>query len=97
VAELGLQAQILKIELLDSTFRYDLPRFDQTLTPIGECGIEVVLRKRPLDEIRDRGWRPKAVEVPREIRIYLNQYRDDVRTLKQANVGAPPFMNDGPV
>jgi SAM-dependent methyltransferase len=66
VPELGPQAQIIKIELLDSTFRYALLRFDQTLTPVGECGIEVVLRKRPPDEVRDRG-RPKAEEIPREL------------------------------
>ena len=40
-----------KIELLDATFRYNLnqitkiPRFDQTITPIGECAIEFVLKK----------------------------------------------------
>ena len=45
--------EIKKIELLDSTFRYDLnrflnkSRFDQTLTPIGECAIEFVLKKLP--------------------------------------------------
>jgi len=43
--------EILKIELLDSTYRYSInnltnARFDQTLTPIGECAIEFVLRKK---------------------------------------------------
>jgi SAM-dependent methyltransferase len=43
--------EIKKIELLDATFRYDFnryiqkPRFDQTLTPIGECSIEFVIKK----------------------------------------------------
>lgn len=43
--------EIKKIELLDATFRYDLnkyikkPRFDQTLTPVGECAIEFVVKK----------------------------------------------------
>ena len=42
---------ILKIELLDSTYRYTINsllsnRFDQTLTPIGECAIEFILRKK---------------------------------------------------
>ena len=43
--------EIKKIELLDATFRYDYnryiqkPRFDQTLTPIGECSIEFVIKK----------------------------------------------------
>ncbi len=49
-------AQIIKIELLDATFRYDLQRFDQTLTPVGECAIEFIMRKLPQEEI-DRGGR----------------------------------------
>jgi SAM-dependent methyltransferase len=42
---------VLKIELLDATYRYQItqlgadPRFDQTMTPIGESAIEFVLRK----------------------------------------------------
>ena len=45
--------EVKKIELLDATFRYDLnrhiqkSRFDQTLTPIGECAIEFILKKLP--------------------------------------------------
>jgi SAM-dependent methyltransferase len=43
--------QIKKLELLDATYRYDLNkainqhRFDQTLTPIGECAIEFIIKK----------------------------------------------------
>ncbi len=43
--------EIKKIELLDATYRYDfnrfvqVPRFDQTLTPIGECAIEFIIKK----------------------------------------------------
>ena len=46
-----LPIEIKKIELLDATFRYNFEqitkesRFDQTTTPIGECGIEFVLKK----------------------------------------------------
>jgi SAM-dependent methyltransferase len=97
VAGLGPEAEVVKLELLDSTHRYELPRYDQTLTPIGECGIEVVLRKRTPDEVRNGGRRPATGEVPSEIRIHLNQYRDDMTTLKNANAVAPPFTNDRPV
>lgn len=44
--------EILKIELLNATFRYHIgqfvgdARFDQTTTAIGECAIEFVLKKR---------------------------------------------------
>ncbi|WP_269604506.1 methyltransferase domain-containing protein [Prochlorococcus marinus] len=47
----SLPIEIKKIELLDATFRYNLnqkiniPRFDQSMTPIGECAIEFVLKK----------------------------------------------------
>jgi ubiquinone/menaquinone biosynthesis C-methylase UbiE len=44
-------AQVIKVELMDATFRYNLHRFDQTLTPVGECAIEFVMRKLPQNEI----------------------------------------------
>ena len=56
---LGEGTDIQKIERLTASFRYDLPRFDQTLTPIGECGIEIVVRKRTFEEIQFGGRRPK--------------------------------------
>ncbi len=56
--EFSSQAQILKLELLDATYRYQLKRFDQTLTPVAECGIEFVMRKLPLDELTKRGRFP---------------------------------------
>ncbi len=40
---------ILKIELLDATYRYQLKnidRYDQTITPIGESAIEFIVRKK---------------------------------------------------
>jgi len=42
------QVEVLKIERLDATFRFNSEpgsRFDQTMTPVGECAIEVVLEK----------------------------------------------------
>lgn len=56
LAELSERAQIIKIEQLDATFRYGLPRGDQTMTMIGECAIEFVLRKWLPDEL-SRGGR----------------------------------------
>jgi SAM-dependent methyltransferase len=40
------QVDILKIELLDNGFFYGAQRFDQTLTVLGECAIEIILRRR---------------------------------------------------
>jgi SAM-dependent methyltransferase len=96
VAELGESADPVRIELLDATYRYELPRYDQTLTPIGECGIEMVVRKRTNEEVLQGGrLPPNTVAVPREVRIHLNQYRDDLATLKSVNAGRAPFQNDG--
>jgi len=57
---LGNAAQVLKVELLDATFRYGLPRFDQTLTPVGESAIEFVLRKRTDPELDSGGRLPDS-------------------------------------
>jgi SAM-dependent methyltransferase len=59
LAQLGPAADVRKIECLDSTYLYGLPRFDQTLTPIGEAGVEFVVRKRPTDEVERGGRLPR--------------------------------------
>lgn len=97
VKSLGPAAAIEKIELLDETYRFGLPRYDQTSTPVGECAIEVVIRKRPAEEVAEAGRRPQQAQPDRETRIHLNQYRDDKSTLRNANTGAKPFENDGDI
>ncbi len=59
VAEFADQAQTLKVELLDASFRFDLLRTDQTLTPVGECALEFILRKRSSEERIQKGRLPK--------------------------------------
>lgn len=56
--ELPENISVVKIELLDDTYRYQLPKFDQTLTPIGECAIEFILRKQPEAEVKRGGRIP---------------------------------------
>ncbi len=97
VAAISDVAEPLKIEVLDATFRTSLPRYDQTLSPIGECSIEVILRRRTAVEIAERGRLPRSPNVPEQMRIHLNQYRDDIKTLKKANAAAPPFENSDPL
>jgi hypothetical protein len=85
----------VRIEQLLATYRFDLPRFDQTLTPLGECGIELVVRKRPPSEVADKGrWRRPIDQPDREMRLHFNQYRDDMAAMKTGNSDKPPFMND---
>ena len=91
----GASAELLSIEVLTATYRYDLPRYDQTLTPVGECGIEFVLRKRTEEEILSGGPRPTHLAQPsRELRTHLNQYRNDRHALLEANRRTPPFTDD---
>jgi SAM-dependent methyltransferase len=97
VRTLGGAAEVVKIELLSATYRYNLPRYDQTLTPVGECGIEVIIRKRHENEISTKGRLPGQPELTREMKIHLNQYRDDQKAMKQSNLSATPFTNDADI
>lgn len=57
---LGPAAEVQRVELLDASYRYGLPAQDQTLTAVGECAIEFVVRKRPAAEIEAGGRLPAA-------------------------------------
>jgi SAM-dependent methyltransferase len=63
VKVLGAEAQIVKLELLDAGHRYRLPSIDQTLIPTGECAIEMVIRKRPEQELVDKGRLPASNSI----------------------------------
>ena len=94
VQGLGAEVEIMKVELLNSTYRYSLVRYDQTLSPVGECGIELVLRKRPTAEIAAGGrWQRTAQQPDELMRIHLNQHRNDLATLKKGNEGKAPFSD----
>jgi SAM-dependent methyltransferase len=98
VLGLGEQAELVRLEQLSATYRYDLPRYDQTLAPVGEIGIEFVVRKRPAQELADRGrWRRADTQPDLQTRVHLNQYRDDLLALKRGNAEQPPFHNDSPL
>ena len=50
------RVQALKIELLDATYRWaGVSRMDQTLTPVAESAIGIVVRKRTADGLALRG------------------------------------------
>lgn len=98
VRGLGIDFELVRMEQLAASYRFELPRFDQSLTPVGECGIEFVIRKRSATEIVDQGrWRRPLAQPDRELRLHLNQYSDDMKRMKQANAGGAPFLNDGDV
>ena len=98
VRELGEGAELVRMEQLSATYRFDLPRYDQTLTPVGECGIEFVIRKRTDAEVTAGGrWQHTSEQPEREMRLHLNQNRNDLQTLKRTNEGSPPFTDDKPL
>lgn len=65
VSALGPATEMVLVHKLDDSYRYTLPRFDQTTTPIAECGIECVVRKRTTAEIEAGGRKPPMGIVSR--------------------------------
>jgi SAM-dependent methyltransferase len=57
--EVGPDADIQYLKLLNASYRYGLPRVDQTMTPIGESAIEFVIRKRTAVEVAVGGRLPR--------------------------------------
>ena len=52
---LGEAADIRRLTVLESGYRFDLPRIDQTMITGTECAIEFVVRKRTQDEVKAGG------------------------------------------
>ncbi len=95
--DLGPEARPERVELLDATYRYDLPRLDQTRTPVGECGIEFIVRRAGVGEA-ETGQRSRDMVQPApELRRHYHQYVADGQTLRTANGVSPPFAEDGPL
>ena len=94
LAELGPAADIEKIALLNATYRYALPRFDQTLTPIGESGIEFVVRKRSGRELAAGGLVRETAQPAPADRRHFNQYKADHARMKADAALKPPFEDE---
>jgi len=77
VKDLGAKCEIVKIERLDATYRQNLPRMDQTITPVGECGIELVIRKRPSIELAKGGQIPLPQDADAELVRILSGFPED--------------------
>lgn len=97
IGELGQEGELVRLERLTSTYRFGLPRYDQTMTPMTESGIEFVLRKRSRIEIEAGGPQRARPQPSPEIRRHLNQYLEDLRTLKRTNAQTPPFRSEAPI
>jgi len=98
IKTLGAAAEPVRIEKISATYRFELPRFDQTLTPIAESAIEFIIRKRSSEEIDAGGNYIRIAHQPEtEVKIHLNQYKDDMQMMKSSNLGVPPFQNDSDI
>jgi SAM-dependent methyltransferase len=95
--QVGPQARVEKVELLTQSFRFELPRYDQTTTPIGECAIEFVIRKADAQEVAHGGLIPTSKQPAADLRRHYNQYRDDYARMKQGNTDHSPFNNEEPL
>jgi SAM-dependent methyltransferase len=94
VRALGPAADIRKLEVIDDGYRHDLPRFDQTLTPVAECALELIIRKRTAAELQAGGRMPTQEQPSAEMRGYINQYRNDHEALKRAELPTPLFGDE---
>ena len=97
LSSLGDFADVKKIEVIDSTFRVSLPRYDQTLTPIGECAIEFVVRKRLDAEVEIGGQLPSDNQPEVSLKCYYNQYRRDQRAMKEVALSEGIFNNEADI
>jgi SAM-dependent methyltransferase len=77
IASLGSAAQIITINLEDTHYHYDFPRFDQTRSPLIESAIEFVVRKRHAKEIEDSGRLSQNLTWPMNLRPHFEQYSLD--------------------
>lgn len=55
--------EVLKVELINQAFIYDIERIDQTYHSISECAIEFIVRKKTEEEILRKGRLPKVGAV----------------------------------
>ncbi|KAA0577947.1 methyltransferase domain-containing protein [Azospirillum sp. B21] len=94
LSELPSQASVEKIELLDATNRFLLPRYDQTKTPVAESAIEFIIRKTTLDEA-EAGMRQSTKQQPEpRDRVHYNQYEQDYRATRAWSKITPPFTDE---
>ena len=87
VRTLGPESELVRLELLSSTYRFELPRYDQTLTPVGEAAIEFVLRRRTEAEITHHGRHLRPTDPPHpDIHPYLAEYLHDAIAINRQRV-----------
>ena len=98
ILSLGDVIEIRKLAVEDTGYRYNMPEYDQTSTPVSESAIEFVLRKRTREEImagsnkRTLGKQPDS-----SLLKYFNQYKIDMKAMKSINTESKPFEDETPL
>lgn len=96
--DLGESADIRSIRVEDSGYRYSVPSFDQTLTPVAESAIEFIVRKKTTREIvRKTSASANSKEINKELLPYFHQYLDDMDALKRMSKESKPFQKSNPL
>jgi predicted SAM-dependent methyltransferase len=95
VQSLGQEVDVRKIGVEDSGYRYRMPNYDQTMTPVSESAIEIILRKKTPEEMEAKVNRiSDGVQPTSELRKYFNQYQIDLNLMKSNNGQQEPFLNE---
>lgn len=84
---------IEKIELLNSTYR-EFSDYDQTLSPVTESGIEIIVRKTTDKEKKNKGNIVDSCDTPSSLKKYLDQYIKDHNTIIKNNILSEPFKDE---
>ena len=92
ITALGEGVDLIKIEQLTGSYRFSLPRQDQTQTPIGEAAIEFIIRKRTKTEIDAGGClvdaRPSRIRRPQPTNQALYDNLSRIRDARIAGATA---------
>ena len=98
LVSLGESADIRKVSVEDSGYRYRMPEYDQTLTPTSESAIEFVVRKKTsIDLNASKSMHSNGIQPTEELLPYFNQYKIDMAQLKNNNTSGKPFSDSSPL
>lgn len=86
--------EVHRIEQMNFDYRHSLPRYDRTITPVGECAIEMVLRRRTElgTQVVASGSQPKG-----SLRRHYNQYKADRQAVIANNKRLEPFKDENEI
>ena len=83
-----------KISIEDSGYRYQMATYDQTMSPVSESAIEIVIRKKTLEDAQLKlNRKSNGIQPSQDLRRYYNQYRLVLAQMKINNSTGEPFRD----